>query len=79
MSKPRAINLGYTRIVSPVDGRVGLHQVDIGNIVQAGQTTGIVVVTELSPMSVLFTMPEDNISQIMGRVSQRRGAGRRRL
>src|SRR5215469_5613721 len=65
-----AINLGYTRIVSPVNGRVGLRQMDIGNIVQAGQSTGIVVVTELSPMSVVFTVPEDNISQIMGRVSQ---------
>ena len=65
-----AINLGYTRIVSPVTGRVGLRQMDIGNIVQAGQSTGIVVVTELSPMSVVFTVPEDNISQIMGRVSQ---------
>ena len=64
-----AINLGYTRIVSPVEGRAGLHQMDVGNIVQAGQTTGVVVVTELSPMSVLFTVPEDNISQIMGRVS----------
>ena len=65
-----AINLGYTRIVSPVNGRAGLRQMDIGNIVQAGQSTGIVVVTELSPMSVVFTVPEDNISQIMGRVSQ---------
>ena len=65
-----AINLGYTRIVSPVTGRAGLRQMDIGNIVQAGQSTGIVVVTELSPMSVVFTVPEDNISQIMGRVSQ---------
>jgi membrane fusion protein, multidrug efflux system len=64
-----AINLGYTRIVSPVDGRVGLHQLDVGNIVQAGQSTGVVVVTQLSPMSVLFTVPEDNISRIMGRVS----------
>ena len=61
------INLGYTRITSPVDGRVGLHQVDVGNIVSAGQTTGIVVVTELSPMSVIFTVPEDNISQVMAR------------
>jgi multidrug efflux system membrane fusion protein len=43
---------------------------DIGNIVQAGQATGIVVVTELSPMSVVFTVPEDNISQIMGRIGQ---------
>jgi membrane fusion protein, multidrug efflux system len=65
-----AINLGYTRIVSPVEGRAGLHQLDVGNIVQAGQVTGVVVVTELSPMSVVFTVPEDNISQIMGRVSQ---------
>ena len=64
------INLGYTRIVSPVSGRVGLHLVDVGNIVQAGQATGIVVVTELSPMSVIFTVPEDNVSQIMGRVSK---------
>jgi multidrug efflux system membrane fusion protein len=63
------INLGYTRITSPVDGRVGLHQVDVGNIVSAGQTTEIVVVTELSPISVIFTVPEDNISQVMGRTS----------
>src|ERR1700761_1130845 len=63
------INLGYTRITSPVAGRVGLHQVDVGNIVSAGQTTGIVVVTELSPISVIFTVPEDNISQVMGRAN----------
>jgi multidrug efflux system membrane fusion protein len=61
------INLGYTRITSPVDGRVGLRQVDVGNIVSAGQATGIVVVTELSPISVIFTVPEDNISQVMAR------------
>jgi multidrug efflux system membrane fusion protein len=65
-----AINFGYTRIVSPVDGRAGLHLVDVGNIVQAGQATGVVVVTQLSPMSVLFTVPEDNISRIMGRISR---------
>jgi multidrug efflux system membrane fusion protein len=61
------INLGYSRITAPVGGRVGLHQVDVGNIVSAGQTTGVVVVTELSPISVIFTVPEDNISQIMAR------------
>ena len=55
------INLGYTNIVSPVTGRAGMHLVDIGNIVQAGQATGIVVVTQLQPMSVLFTIPEDNV------------------
>jgi multidrug efflux system membrane fusion protein len=64
------INLRYTSIVSPVTGRVGLHQVDVGNIVMANQATGVVVVTELSPMSVVFTVPEDNIPQIMARTGQ---------
>ncbi|HUO01494.1 MAG TPA: MdtA/MuxA family multidrug efflux RND transporter periplasmic adaptor subunit [Rhizomicrobium sp.] len=64
-----AINLRYTSIVSPVTGRVGLHLVDVGNIVAANQATGIVVVTELSPMSVVFTVPEDSIPQIMARTS----------
>jgi multidrug efflux system membrane fusion protein len=63
------INLGYTRIVSPIPGRVGLHQVDVGNIVSSGQTTGIVVVTELSPISVTFTVPEDQISAVMARLN----------
>ena len=65
------INLGYTNIVSPVAGRVGVHLVDIGNIVTAGQSDGIVVVTQLQPMSVLFTIPEDIVSDA------RDGAGER--
>ncbi|MEJ1968168.1 MAG: MdtA/MuxA family multidrug efflux RND transporter periplasmic adaptor subunit [Rhizomicrobium sp.] len=64
-----AINLGFTRITSPVDGRVGLRQVDVGNTVSAGQTNGIVVVTQEKPISVLFTVPEDNIGDIMDRVN----------
>jgi multidrug efflux system membrane fusion protein len=63
-----AINLGYTRITSPVDGRVGLRQVDVGNTVQAGQSNGIVVVTQIQPISVLFSLPEDNIDAIMARI-----------
>lgn len=62
-----AINLGYTRIVSPVSGRVGLRQVDIGNIVDAN-TSGIVVVTQLEPISVLFSVPEDSVDTIMQRM-----------
>lgn len=62
------INLGYTSVVSPITGRAGIHLVDIGNIVSAGQSTGIVVVTQLQPMSVLFTIPEDNIQKVMARV-----------
>jgi membrane fusion protein, multidrug efflux system len=63
-----AINLGYTKVRSPVDGRAGLRQVDVGNLIQAGQTTGVVVVTQLEPISVLFSLPEDNIDQVMSRV-----------
>ena len=63
------INLGYTNIVSPVSGRAGIHLVDIGNIVQANQASGIVVVTQLQPMSVLFTIPEDNVHSVLDRVN----------
>jgi multidrug efflux system membrane fusion protein len=58
------LNLGYCRISSPVAGRVGLRQVDIGNLLQANSST-IAVVTQMQPMSVLFTVPEDNVSSIL--------------
>ena len=58
------VNLDYTRITSPIDGRVGLKQVDPGNIVQAPATT-IAVVTQLQPIDVVFALPEDNIPAIM--------------
>ncbi len=64
------LNLGYTRIASPVDGSVGLRQVDNGNIVTA-YTSTIVVATQLQPMSVLFTVPEDDLIQVIERL--RRG------
>jgi len=62
------LNLIYCRITSPVSGRVGLRQVDPGNYVTAGDTNGIVVVTEVSPIDVLFTVPEDNLSQVSQRI-----------
>src|SRR6204780_2211560 len=61
------LNLEYCRITSPVAGLVGLRQVDIGNLMQAN-TTEIVVVTQLQPMSVLFTVPEDSLSDILQRL-----------
>jgi len=64
-----AINLGYTRITSPITGRAGIRQVDVGNFISAGQTAGIVVVTQLQPMSVLFAVPEDDIADIMARLN----------
>jgi multidrug efflux system membrane fusion protein len=61
------LNLSYCQITSPVDGSVGLRQVDVGNMVSA-YTTELVVVTQLHPMSVLFTVPEDNLSEVMQRM-----------
>ncbi|MBU6297715.1 MAG: MdtA/MuxA family multidrug efflux RND transporter periplasmic adaptor subunit [Alphaproteobacteria bacterium] len=63
------INLGYTHITSPVAGLVGLRQVDVGNFVSAGQSAGIVVVTQLQPMSVIFSVPEDNVDSIVSRMN----------
>jgi membrane fusion protein, multidrug efflux system len=59
------VNLGYTKIVSPIDGVVGLRQVDAGNIVHAADTTGLIVVTQLQPISVIFTLPEDQLPEVL--------------
>src|SRR5580658_996084 len=61
------LNLSYCRITSPVPGLVGLRQVDVGNLMQAN-TTEIVVVTQMQPMSVLFTVPEDSLGDILQRL-----------
>jgi multidrug efflux system membrane fusion protein len=63
--KTAELNLAYTQIGSPITGKVGLRQVDPGNYVTPGDANGIVVVTQLQPISVLFTVPEDNIPDIM--------------
>jgi multidrug efflux system membrane fusion protein len=59
------INVDYTRIVSPIDGRVGLRSVDLGNIVPANGTTGIVTITQLQPITVIFTMAEDYLDEVV--------------
>lgn len=58
------VNLNYTTIKSPISGRTGIRQVDVGNIVRASDTNGIVVVTQLKPISVNFTLPEQNLGDI---------------
>jgi multidrug efflux system membrane fusion protein len=63
------LNLAYCRIVAPVDGRVGLRQVDQGNYVQLSDTNGIVVITQLQPMSMIFTLSEDQVPAVMKRVA----------
>jgi len=63
------LNLAYCHIVAPVSGRVGLRQVDAGNYVQVSDTTGLVVITQLKPISVIFTLPEDNLTAIVKRLN----------
>ena len=58
------LNLVYTRITAPVSGRVGLRQVDVGNIVHAADPNGLVVITQLEPISVIFSLPQDNLQTI---------------
>ncbi|MGI4813012.1 MAG: efflux RND transporter periplasmic adaptor subunit, partial [Janthinobacterium lividum] len=63
------LDIEYCNIVAPVTGRVGLRQVDVGNYVQTSDTNGIVVITQLSPISALFTVPEDQLPQIAQRMN----------
>jgi len=61
----QALNIAYCHIVSPITGRVGLRLVDPGNYVQTTNTTGLAVITQLQPISVIFTLPEDDLPEIM--------------
>jgi multidrug efflux system membrane fusion protein len=69
MVKTAELNLAYTHIVSPVTGRVGLRLEDPGNYLQPSDTTGIVVITQIDPISVVFTTPEDNLPRISARLN----------
>jgi multidrug efflux system membrane fusion protein len=62
------LNVTYCHIVSPVTGRVGLRQVDVGNYVTPGDANGIVVVTQLDPITAIFAVPEDYVEPLMQRV-----------
>ncbi len=58
------VQLGYTTVRSPVDGRTGLRLVDEGNIVHATDTTGLVVINQIDPIAVVFTLPEDEFRRV---------------
>jgi membrane fusion protein, multidrug efflux system len=62
------LNLTFCRIVAPISGRAGLRQVDLGNYISAGSATGIVVVTQIDPIDVTFTIPEDQLPTIFQRM-----------
>src|SRR5271165_1041065 len=67
--KTAELNVAYTHIVSPVTGRVGLRLVDPGNYLQPSDASGIVVITQIDPISVVFTTPEDNLPRIAARLN----------
>jgi membrane fusion protein, multidrug efflux system len=60
------VQVGYCHITSPIAGRVGLRLVDPGNLVTANSTTALVVITQLQPITVIFTIAEDDLSQVLG-------------
>ena len=66
------LQIAYSHITAPISGRVGLRLVDMGNIVHANDTTGLLVITQLQPIAVIFSLPQDQLSQVIGKMH---GAG----
>jgi multidrug efflux system membrane fusion protein len=64
------LQIAYAHITAPISGRVGLRLVDIGNMVHATDTNGLVVITQLQPIAVIFTLPQDQLPQVMARMKQ---------
>jgi multidrug efflux system membrane fusion protein len=62
------LQLTYSRITSPISGRVGLRLVDPGNIVHATDTNGLVIITQVQPISVIFTLPQDQLPQVFAKI-----------
>ena len=60
------LNLSYTRITAPISGRVGLRTVDVGNTVSSSDVNGVAVITQIMPMDVVFAVPQDRISDVLG-------------
>jgi len=66
------IQIRYAKIIAPIGGRIGLRQVDLGNIVHVGDQAGIATITELQPINVVFSIPEDNIPTVLRRMQHTR-------
>lgn len=58
------LNLGYTRIVAPVSGRVGLRTVDVGNVVSSSDANGVALITQVTPIDVVFAIPQDQVGEL---------------
>ena len=64
------LQLTYAKVTAPVSGRAGLRQVDPGNIVHTSDTTGIVTITQVQPVYVVFTLPEDNVPRLLQKINE---------
>lgn len=64
------LNVIYTKITAPISGRIGLRQVDSGNMVHAADTSGIAVITQLQPIAVLFSIPEDQLPPVLEKLRE---------
>lgn len=64
------LNLSYTRVTAPISGRVGLRLVDAGNMVHAADANGLVIITQLQPIAVLFSIPEDQLPEVLRKLHQ---------
>jgi membrane fusion protein, multidrug efflux system len=62
------LQIVYSHVTAPITGRVGLRLVDMGNIVHASDTTGLLVITQLQPIAVIFSLPQDQLSQVLGKL-----------
>src|SRR6202012_4106563 len=63
------LNITYCNVIAPISGRVGLRLVDQGNQVHASDTTGLVVITQIQPITVIFTIPEDSVPQVLPKLN----------
>src|SRR5437667_3555366 len=63
------MQLTYCHITAPISGRIGLRLVDVGNMVHASDPTGLLVITQVQPIAVLFSIPEDSLRSVLKRLS----------
>jgi multidrug efflux system membrane fusion protein len=63
------LQLTYSRVTAPVSGRVGLRQIDLGNVANPTDTNGVVVITQLKPITAVFSLPEDNLQSVLTQLS----------
>ena len=68
------VQLSYTRLTSPIDGVIGIRQIDVGNVIHPTDPNGLVVVTQIEPISVIFTLPETDLPEIQQQQLHDQGA-----